>query len=870
MNKFCKQFEILRDLQQRMTAVQLHLRPLSLFIMALTLGLTQGCVIAHRPHAIQSPTIQGDDPSLPARIISCDEIHRYTLSESCLPTGSDTDLKLTFGVIEVDDFGHLWNADAFEEIEESVFEASKSGPVRFFLYIHGWKHSAHPNSSNLVDFRDFIVDLSREQGNQEAQVVGIYIGWRGDPLGINQVDAGFASRPASFFQQLSFFNRRNRVQRIASTRMTDVILRMASAARKGDYSRIEEELPDLPRHPIYPSCLYSQTSARSNQPQECSQILLIGHSFGARFLEYALAQALITQYSVGSNLSLAQQLDPIDENIDSVNMLRNDISGLRSAQEKEIKELEEREKKVDSTLQRDDLRLADSSRAHVDTETLPDLRDILDYAKGNIQEVRDCTSDALNFIERDDRSDRESSASHPEESCNPLVGDATTLTEALMSIKDDLSHDRNTTREAFNEFLNSLNTSMDQINLVNPDDVEQIRHSLEVIASDYTVGLFSKTIRIIFGTNVDDFIAVLRNRVLQVTDSNSEEILPISKILDEYDRVKISQAQNARERMRVELFSHLRDAKSNIKDQIKERENAIELLESISSDYTDRLISQASQWLSVHEAATLPPFNLAVLLNPATESSPTTMLMEGVCKSLDERPEVVGESQIGNRPWIVYVTSEQDHAVGRLFGLASNLGDYLHVTSVPTTQRLKNGVVRQRFGCLDELELTVSRTERIPASMIDELITHTVSIEEEPATNSNTKWLDFQSCLKEKNDQSIDQSENCPIPNIGDGFLDATPDCKAEHTCFLAKQGGVRAIEQREAAGNLNASLEGRFWNLRVDQDVMGNHNDIFNYSIGSMLRALLERSESRIDCSRERDNSEATVCEMIGFMDGE
>ena len=83
---------------------------------------------------------------------------------------------------------------------------------------------------------------------------------------------------------------------------------------------------------------------------------------------------------------------------------------------------------------------------------------------------------------------------------------------------------------------------MDQINLVNPDDVEQIRHSLEVIASDYTVGLFSKTIRIIFGTNVDDFIAVLRNRVLQVTDSNSEEILPISKILDEYDRVKISQS----------------------------------------------------------------------------------------------------------------------------------------------------------------------------------------------------------------------------------------------------------------------------------------------------------------------------------------
>ena len=40
------------------------------------------------------------------------------------------------------------------------------------------------------------------------------------------------------------------------------------------------------------------------------------------------------------------------------------------------------------------------------------------------------------------------------------------------------------------------------------------------------------------------------------------------------------------EKMRVELFSHLRDAKSNIQgpNQRKE-ENAIELLESISSDY---------------------------------------------------------------------------------------------------------------------------------------------------------------------------------------------------------------------------------------------------------------------------------------------
>ncbi|MEM7217424.1 MAG: hypothetical protein AAF515_03600 [Pseudomonadota bacterium] len=49
-------------------------------------------------------------------------------------------------------------------------------------FIHGWKHNAHEEDSNLVDFKKILAGLAAAGVTGERRLIGLYVGWRGESL----------------------------------------------------------------------------------------------------------------------------------------------------------------------------------------------------------------------------------------------------------------------------------------------------------------------------------------------------------------------------------------------------------------------------------------------------------------------------------------------------------------------------------------------------------------------------------------------------------------------------------------------------------------------------------------------------------------
>ncbi len=130
-----------------------------------------------------------------------------------------------------------------------VKEDAKKLPKLTILYVHGWKHDANPEDTDLKQFSDLIRDLRDQYANQKY-VVGVYLGWN--------ATAGLPG----VLENLSFWVKKNNADRIAqSSVVTKIVSSIGSVTR----------------------------SAPAGQ----DQFIAIGHSFGARILFSATAQSLV-------------------------------------------------------------------------------------------------------------------------------------------------------------------------------------------------------------------------------------------------------------------------------------------------------------------------------------------------------------------------------------------------------------------------------------------------------------------------------------------------------------------------------------------------------------------------------------------------
>ncbi len=98
------------------------------------------------------------------------------------------DRNAQIGFIEFNDHGFQKEPAAVKNILTNISDLNTdpdAPPLLLVVFIHGWHHNASPNDSNVKSFENFLVNLQYEENNvsfssTKRQVIGIYIGWRGE------------------------------------------------------------------------------------------------------------------------------------------------------------------------------------------------------------------------------------------------------------------------------------------------------------------------------------------------------------------------------------------------------------------------------------------------------------------------------------------------------------------------------------------------------------------------------------------------------------------------------------------------------------------------------------------------------------------
>lgn len=160
-------------------------------------------------------------------------------------------------VLQLTDSGELVDRCRWTD---TLYELVKvAGPKRVFVYVHGWRHSSDPQDTDLQQFTRLVAratDSEKEAGGHR-HVVGIYVGWD-------------AATPIPMLEYATFWDRKRTADRISQSA---IFAKLIGAVR---------------------NILHQQEAARASSTAR-DQLIVIGHSFGARIVYSALAQAMILQ-----------------------------------------------------------------------------------------------------------------------------------------------------------------------------------------------------------------------------------------------------------------------------------------------------------------------------------------------------------------------------------------------------------------------------------------------------------------------------------------------------------------------------------------------------------------------------------------------
>jgi hypothetical protein len=193
----------------------------------------------------------------------------------------------TVGFIELDEHGRALDADQGVKVRRLIEQRKKSvdgGKVITVVYVHGWKNNASQarpgdKAKDVEKFQTALTDLglrSREIDPRAparvaptVPVIGVYIAWRGKSL-----------MGPDWFTFLSYWGRRNTGNHVGAG-------------------------PDL-------APILNDIIDTTNAGDTGSRVLLIGHSFGARVLEHAVATRKVllqAPAAEGSSATLTPRVD---------------------------------------------------------------------------------------------------------------------------------------------------------------------------------------------------------------------------------------------------------------------------------------------------------------------------------------------------------------------------------------------------------------------------------------------------------------------------------------------------------------------------------------------------------------------------------
>jgi hypothetical protein len=226
-------------------------RPLLILITGIVLAPIGGC----GPNALYRDKIESCQVQDPGFTRCSIEDHR--------------DQNYILGFVEFDDQGIPYTRPSdgrnqMNALFDRMRVESSQRDLCIIIFVHGWKHNAAADDSNVNDFRILLAQVAKMEARlpiaSQREVIGIYVGWRGLSLHATPID-----------ENLTFWTRKATAERVAEGSVRALLAR-AKAFRD----------------------VLNTGNWASGQAHH-TRMLTIGHSFGGLIVYAAVAQYLTDQ-----------------------------------------------------------------------------------------------------------------------------------------------------------------------------------------------------------------------------------------------------------------------------------------------------------------------------------------------------------------------------------------------------------------------------------------------------------------------------------------------------------------------------------------------------------------------------------------------
>ncbi len=872
----------------------------------------------------------------------CDESKNIELANSylhsCTPrekNGAEADNNVVFGVVEFDDFGEFLLPDQANKVFEEIKKSAESRPTILSVFIHGWRHNASEGSSNLSNYRKLIHSFggadcsplfSTQKSCVKPNIVGVYVSWRGDPLGLTEHNPGkFLKIP----QTLSFWNRWRASQKISNTNITHFLLKLAEKIDDGDKVRLKN-------HNIR-SCILADYLGGE---QQCSRKFVVGHSFGGRILEHTVAQAFIGNRSLANKMNLGGFLDQqykrtknIQLSIDRINATNDELLKQREKLNSLVSEhMEQQEGKVDietdlkehiAQLGSDIIKIPEANSYHSEFQGITNAmkfkivavasksRTSICKSFKSLSEKYELTGSLLKHIEflecgflsKIDAEQEDSKYMKLRErrkilfsSCKFWVHYSSRGASAILNshLEKDVENCRNSGlpldigsySQLMDEFVSKYGTEVEILQIGNFANVGRYYESLNTFRKDSKLYLkrvskaFARSsvknikVKTVF-KNLDSYFTEKKIFLIQrgdgatatETKSFARHIKSFEKITEDLEYLQDQRREAQRKLdlrvLELSLITHKIESKEKA---IKKIDKHVVDLVGTKAEQENVLVETAKEIEDLTYSIYEPPYNLALLLNPANGALSTSMLKGSMCDS-EEYLAARKNLGIADRPWLIAISSIEDEATGLFYGLATEANIRKRVLQEKPVQFSRTSV----FGG----SCTSSSSQRelliTPAPFVEDLRTHKVSKPMSP----NPACSD---------DYPVGNSEDTKMHvGIERGFLYAKAiEDKEECDEYLGDYNVInevgKIVETKTLIhNNIDIQINENprtfrkqdYWVFTVDPYLISDHNDIFNPSVGKLMAVMLRRnlpigSRCRLRMPVNGKQGRASICSIV------
>jgi len=214
--------------------------------------LLSGC-ISHQPYRTKTGLCISANPT--------EECLQHTFQVFQSPEANDE--KYHLGFVEFDDQGQLWDRRQFREVIGQVNTLAADQDLLMVVFVHGWKHSAKAGDDNIASFRKSLRRLSAMESAISArtdtpsrEVVGIYLGWRGDSVSLPGL------------RELTFWDRKNTAHKVGRGGATELLSSLELVQKTKRAQALADGKPDRTR------------------------FVVVGHSFGGALVFSAMSEIM--------------------------------------------------------------------------------------------------------------------------------------------------------------------------------------------------------------------------------------------------------------------------------------------------------------------------------------------------------------------------------------------------------------------------------------------------------------------------------------------------------------------------------------------------------------------------------------------------